>query len=168
MLGGQTLGGHGLQPRISDLPMHLPVLFRNIIEDPFKQACLGKNEKGTQTKGGWSVYVWRRTVNEELRANWGGPSRGGKRIPYVSNTFVHRRPAAFERSPETVAATGDLSTSTMASNSALLPSVTVMPFPLQAGESNATAIYDASDSILAMKALRWKIWSGKWALRFYI
>ena len=34
MLGGQTLGGHTLQPRISDLAGHLPVLFRNIIEDP--------------------------------------------------------------------------------------------------------------------------------------
>ena len=28
--------------------MHLPVLFRNIIEDPFKQACLGNNSWGVK------------------------------------------------------------------------------------------------------------------------
>ena len=49
-------------------------------------------------KGGWPIEAWRSTVNEELRAKWGGSSRGGKRIPCVSNTVVRRRPASLERS----------------------------------------------------------------------
>ena len=120
--------------------------------------CIQRNDgKGTQTKERWLARKGVEEHCEKVVANWGGSSWGGKRLPSVSNTSVHRRPAALERSSvptSTSLSTGDPSTCTMAASSASSSSVTVTPFLLQAGESTATADYDSSGSIPVMKAPR--------------